>query len=307
MHHQSIRYVTRKEINDQKWNGCIDAASNSLIYAYTFFLDNMAKNWDALILGDYETVMPLTWNKKWGIKYLYQPPFIQQHGIFSNRVITQNIIELFISNVKSHFGFAQITFNYNNKHQDFTPRPNYILLLNKPYKEIYSHYKPDLKNNLKRAEKSPLQYKKSDDLLPALELFQSIYRKQMRLSSGDFDRFKNLCLFAQENRMLIVREIYNERRLIASVVLLHKNGRIYLMQDAAIPEARKLAANHFLMNSLIEEFAGSGNILDFEGSMIPGVAHFYKNFGSTCQPYYYYYYNNLPWLIRLYKRHKYSR
>ncbi len=42
-----------------------------------------AGQWDALVLDDYQAVMPLTWRSKFGIRYLYQPAFTQQTGIFS--------------------------------------------------------------------------------------------------------------------------------------------------------------------------------------------------------------------------------
>ena len=31
--------------------------------------------WDALVLDDYAAVMPLTWRRKYGTRYLYQPAF----------------------------------------------------------------------------------------------------------------------------------------------------------------------------------------------------------------------------------------
>ena len=57
-----------------KWDNCITNAPNGLIYGYSFYLDHMAKQWDALVLNDYEAVMPLTWNKKYGIN-LFIPAF----------------------------------------------------------------------------------------------------------------------------------------------------------------------------------------------------------------------------------------
>ena len=60
-----IQYLSHKEINKTKWDACILNAPNGLIYPYSFYLDHMAKNWDALVFGDYEAVMPLTWNKKY--------------------------------------------------------------------------------------------------------------------------------------------------------------------------------------------------------------------------------------------------
>ncbi len=72
-----IKYLTYQQINKIKWDACIDKAGNGLVYGYSFYLDAMAKNWDALVLSagpggnDYKAVMPLTWNKKYSILYLY--------------------------------------------------------------------------------------------------------------------------------------------------------------------------------------------------------------------------------------------
>jgi hypothetical protein len=76
---------------------------------------------------------------------------------------------------------------------------------------------------------------------------------------------------------------------------------MYLMISATGPEGRDKGANHFLIDRLINEFAASDLYLDFEGSDLPGVAHFYQNFGGIDQPYFYYYYNKLPWPLRLFK------
>jgi len=70
-----IKHLQQKEIDKIKWDACISNAANGLIYGYSFYLDTMARHWDALVLNDYEAVMPLTWNKKYGFYYLYQPAF----------------------------------------------------------------------------------------------------------------------------------------------------------------------------------------------------------------------------------------
>ena len=86
-----VQYLSYQQIDKQKWDACIDDTQNGLVYAYTFYLDGMAKHWDALVLDDYEAVMPLPWNKKFGIGYLYTPPFIQQLGIFSKTKVSDAI------------------------------------------------------------------------------------------------------------------------------------------------------------------------------------------------------------------------
>ena len=80
----AIQYLKRSGIDTAKWNACIDAASNGLIYGYSFYLDTMSKHWDALVMGDYTAVMPLTWKSKYGIHYLYQPFFAASLGVFGN-------------------------------------------------------------------------------------------------------------------------------------------------------------------------------------------------------------------------------
>src|ERR1700676_3681504 len=77
-----IRYLERNEIDADKWDHCILNAPNGLIYARSFYLDSMAENWSALVEGDYQQVMPLTWNKKFGFRYLYQPYFTKSLGVF---------------------------------------------------------------------------------------------------------------------------------------------------------------------------------------------------------------------------------
>ena len=64
---ESIQYLLHPQINKKKWDGCIDNAANGLLYATSTYLDCMAVQWYALVLTDYEMVMPLPCRKKYGI------------------------------------------------------------------------------------------------------------------------------------------------------------------------------------------------------------------------------------------------
>jgi len=68
-----IKYLKHTEINYAAWDACVKQSPNALLYAYSWFLDMAADQWDALVYGNYDAVMPLPWRKKWGIQYLYQP------------------------------------------------------------------------------------------------------------------------------------------------------------------------------------------------------------------------------------------
>ena len=79
---ENIRYLERRDIDKSKWDACISKAPNQNIYGYAAYLDTMAVNWDALIINDYEAVLPLPWKKKFGICYLYTPRFTSPLAVY---------------------------------------------------------------------------------------------------------------------------------------------------------------------------------------------------------------------------------
>jgi hypothetical protein len=295
-----IRYVQRQEIDFAKWDQCIETASNGLIYARAFYLDHMSSQWDALVYGDYEAVMPLTWNRKWGIKYLYQPPFTQQLGIFSAKELTGALTDAFLHLLRRHFRFAEIFLNYNNNSSLLRTYTNFILPLNAPYNQLCSNYKKTLVSDLKQAAGHSLHYIKDYDLHSTLLQYKDWYQDRTpHLKEDAYRRFEKLCFFLQDRGQILVRAITDQRQqLLATALLPQYKGRIYLLQSTCLPAGRRAKANHLLIDSIIREFAGQSMILDFEGSELPGIARFYRNFGGQNQPYFYYRYNQLPWPIR---------
>lgn len=295
-----IRYLKREEIDVQKWDRCIDDSPNRMIYGYSYYLDQMAKHWEALVMADYSVVMPLIWNKKFGIKYLYQPAFTQQLGIFSPDEINSSVVDRFLTVIVNHFRFGEIFFNYGNPHPSFRKHTNYIIGLNTFYEELYSTYKRDAVKNLKRAEKFQLKYSEYANLEMALDMYRKEYGTRMpQLKSADYNNFKKLCSLAREKGEIIIKAVLDDKNnLLAVAILLQKNNRLFLIQSTTLASGRKIEANYFLLDRLIQEYAGRDMVLDFEGSDIPGIAHFYSNFGGLDQPYFFYRFNRLPFWIK---------
>ena len=107
----NIRLVQNKDLDKTAWDNCIGQAVNGNIYAFSWYLDIVCDEWDALVSDNYETVFPLTFRKKFGIWYLYQPFFTQQLGIFSIRHITPQIVEEFLAAIPAKYKFAEINLN----------------------------------------------------------------------------------------------------------------------------------------------------------------------------------------------------
>lgn len=298
-----IQYIKRKDMDTVKWDQCIQHAENGLIYGYSWYLDHLTEDWDALVLNDYEAVMPLIRRKKYGIKYLYQPPFSQQSGVFGKTEIIHPQLSAFLSLAQQSFRFIEICLNFNNPYENTIRKNNFILPLQISYDQIYKHFASNLKYDLSKAQNENLHFRVLPDHYKVIDLYQKTYGNRFQhVFSADYDRFKKLCGFLSENEGVFSHETVFENETVALSLLLHAKNRLYLIMSVTLPKGRALRANHFHLNEIIKAFSNRKLVLDFEGSDLPGVEHFYKSFGSRNQPYYFYRYNHLPLLIRWLKK-----
>ena len=109
-----IRFLKYNEIDKKKWDRSVDESVNNLIYAYSWYLDIVSPGWCALIENDYESLMPLTGNKKYGIDYLFPPYFTQQLGVFSRTTLSKEKVENFLKAIPSHYKFIESSLNTHN-------------------------------------------------------------------------------------------------------------------------------------------------------------------------------------------------
>ena len=303
----SLSFIPYVKINKKKWDDCINRSHNSLIYARSFYLDHMAEQWDAIVLGNYDAVMPLPWKRKWGIKYLYQPAFIQQGGIFSADKVDSKMILSFIELAQHHFRFAEITLNYKNSVTSSTltiqQRTNYILSLQRPYGKLYESYLSSFTKSLRRIRKFNLVYESSDNYKYIIGLYKKFYGEKLPFKTADYQKFGKVC-----NRLAVEKKIYarvafdQEKKLLAATILLSDEKRLYNIISCITGEGKKVEANYFLYDEIIHEFSATPYALDLEGSDVKGIAAFYKKFNPHLQPYLFLKFNNLPPAIKLFKK-----
>jgi hypothetical protein len=285
----AIQYIQNKNIDKAKWDDCIEHSSNGLIYVYSWYLDAMSKHWDALVLGDYETVMPLTWNKKYGVHYLYQPWFCASLGVFSKKKITVATVESFLKAVPEKFRYWDIYLNNKNfvevKEFPLTERINYILSLNDTYEVIAAGYRSNLKRNIKKAENASLLVQKDIPLkailVPAKETMQRI----SPISDKELHDFSKLYKKAVQFAGVETLGIYLNQELLASAVFFYSHKRWYYILVGNHPNGKTIGASHYLIDCFIKSHAGEDALLDFEGSDVRNLAFFYSSFGATEEKY----------------------
>jgi Acetyltransferase (GNAT) domain len=304
-----LYHLQQHEIDKTKWDNCIFNATNTLIYAQAFYLDNCTnKTWGALVLNDYEAVMPITYRKKYGITYLYQPAFLQQAGIFSANKIDKNTCTIFFEALLEKFKFVEIHLNFGNGFIDFLPidfklRNNFILNLNDTYENISFSYKSNFTKNIKRASKHSFTYNETDDYKKLISLYKKLYVARFEsVKESDYNALIKNCKILQETNNLILRTVTIDNEILAAIILLKDKNRLYNIASSVTDEGKKIRANYFLFDKVIAEFAEQNLILDLEGSNVKGIADFYQSMNPINEPYFALKYNNLPKLIKLFKR-----
>ena len=302
---ESIRYISYRDIDTIKWDTCIDSAANGLIYGYSFYLDTMAKHWDALVLKDYEAVMPLTWNKKYGIFYLYQPPFTASLGIFGNN-ISAEMVNAFLKAIPKKFSYWDIYLNHGNYFQltDFNlyQRMNYMLPLTNSYENIYTGYRKNIQRNIKKCEQLHATIKRGvpiDDVIALSNEQSKIFSK---LSTDAFDSVKKIYNLLYQTGKAVTYGVYNKEMLLASAAFFFSHGRAYYILVGNHPDGKTIGASHTLIDAFIKDHAGQNLILDFEGSDISNLAFFYSSFGAAEEKYTGIKLNRLPALIKWLKQ-----
>jgi hypothetical protein len=302
----NIQFIPHHQIDKSKWDRCISNAGNGLIYAYSFYLEIMAQKWDALVLNDYEIVMPLTWNKKYGIAYLYQPFLTAQLGIFGNG-ITEKMASSFIQTAAGRFRFTDISLNAKNSFPslagDITMRQNYILSLNKPYGQLFQEYKENIQRNIKKSAEQGYSVIKDFDAEKVIELAVMQMKMQGNEPGENIARFRKLYQVLHKQQMATTYGIINSAQvLLASCVFFFSHNRAYYILVGNHPEGKKTGTSHALIDAFIKDHAGKNMLLDFEGSDIPGLALFYSSFGATLEKYPALKINRLPFFLRWLKK-----
>lgn len=300
---QQINYIPKNELDQQKWNDCIEQSGNGLIYSYSWYLDAMCDEWDALVMNDYDAVMPLPHNRKYGIHYLYQPYFCASLGVFSRSALNAALVEAFLTKIPKRYKYIDIYLNHQNLYSlpDFpmTERVNYTLLLNRQYTAIANDYRTNLKRNIKKAEQSGLHVKEDIELDEILALAGETMQRVSSISNEEFNRFRNVYAAARKYQRAELMGIYSAaNELLASAVFLFSHNRWYYILVGNHPNGKTLGASHYLIDRFIHKHAGTNTLLDFEGSDIRNLAFFYSSYGAAEERYPALRMNRLPKLLK---------
>ncbi len=282
-----IRYIPYDEIDFDKWDECIERSVNGIFYSYSWYLDMCTSSWDALVLDDYRAVMPLPYRKKYGIKYIFQPFFIQQLGVFSSDRLANDLTAEFLNTIPPHFRYAAFNLNIYNRlpqnHQAIRGHGiTHELDLILPYERIRQNYSGNTKRNIRKAEKKGVfatEHARPEEIIHAFRAHSKPYHVPYK--EKDYKLLKHLIYAGMHKGMVDIKAAYSEtNNFCAGIVFYKSHGKAVWLFSGSTPEARENGAMSMLVDDFISKNAGKNMVLDFEGSLNPGLARFYKSFGS---------------------------
>ena len=300
-----IRYLERGDLDLEKYNNCIEKSIQFNVFGYSWYLDIACEKWGVYVLNDYDAVMPIPWRKKMFIKYVYPPLWIIQLGIYSKVIEDENefLIEIF-----DDFRFVELRMNMLNSFSFFgefqKQRKLQIISLQNDYEFIKENYNRNRKRELKKSIEADFTENWGDDPELFLELFKNNVGKKVRkIKEVDYHNLYRLIKICSEKRIGDLLTVYDkDDNLVSGAFFLKQKKRVTELVCSSDFKNRKNGANTFMNDRAIYRYQKHFEIFDFGGSSMKRIAKYYKSFGAKDESYIHLKYNNLPRLLKLFKR-----
>lgn len=277
-----IRRLKYNDIDFEKYTRCLENSEQRNWYAKKEVLDQLSGNWEILMYGDYEAVLPIPLKKKFGINFVIMPLFCQQLGVFSKKDDLE-INNQFLKFLKKHYKVFLYSFNYRNSFLDtLGKKKNYTIPISDFVALKRKKYFKGRKSTVKCAQH--LIYKEialSTEHISFIETnFKGLKKKT------DINSFKNYMNFLQQNNSLKLCAAYLEEKLINVAVLVSENGQLSLLGLINDETHKDENGPSFLIDRILNIHIYQ-KAFNFMGSNIRGIEIFFKSFGGELQEYSY--------------------
>jgi hypothetical protein len=269
----------------------MDKAFNGNIYGYSWYLDTVCPLWNALVEDDYKAVCPLPSGRKYFIKYIYQPFFTQQLGIFSRNHLTDEVVKEFIDHIPREYKYVDINLNSLNKTDRLNCKIhkslNHELDLIFPYDNLAENYSENTKRNLKRAVLSDISISSSLSPEDVVRLFRRNRGEYLtHLGDKEYKILLQLIYTCIHKGIAEIFGAYNpQNELCAGAIFIKSHQKAIFLFSAISKEGRTNGSMTKLIDQFIKLNSGSQLTLDFEGSNDINLARFYKSFGAKASTY----------------------
>lgn len=295
-----IRILERNEIPVQEWNDFIGQSPQGVHYAKSWYLDVIWPGWQGVMVfyNDHlQAVIPINVSRKFGIPYLFNPPFAQFLGIFFNNFsvkhekalslkkrFTEAIVQalpplkLFILNFSPEFDYP-LPFYW----QGYKLHTRYSYWLNNQEDKnlLFRNCNERTRTYINKARKSGLTASFTEDATSIIRLSQE--RDAYPL---DYKMLTRLWKVLNEQGAGSAVEVRDKAgKLHAGLIYMRSGVKNIHIFSAIDPELKNMGGMSLAIWHTIEQAGPEILVHDFEGSMLEPVEKFFRGFGTRPVPY----------------------
>lgn len=278
-----IKVLESSEIDKSKWNDYVSKSYNASFYGYTHYLDNICPQWCALIIGNYDYIIPLPYKKFLWFRIVYMPLFTIRFSIFSKNEIDNSFINNIFNFIPSKYKF--LAFNIDNFESNnfrfISFKKNYQKLkLDKPYSELYLNYSKSHKKNILKAQKQNIEIFKSTDFDKLISMQKELFiKKSLKIKNKHYLQLSKFFKYVIDNNLAFLLQAKKQDKVYCSVLFFeYKN--IVTFFSATNEEGKKNGSFFLLMDYYIRNNSNSPKLIDFAGSSIQGIKERNLGFGA---------------------------
>ena len=287
--------LTKEEL-DQLNQKTKEQSLNNQLWYIALLADSKVK---VFVFNNFETILFVPYRKKFQITYAYMPVFLQKLSFIGEENGQRPIIEELFKYVR--FGEVSMFSTIEEKRFDYSRiRKNFTLCLNKPYVELRKNYNENHRRNISKTDNLTIQI--TEEIDPLISIFKSekstsFQKKNMRNLVQNVHKLINSPQLIDK---LLIFNALEFNQIVASAIFIKFNHVIYYIIGASIKSSHKVSSKGLfkIFDHLIKQYSETDMLLDFEGSDVPGIARFFKGFGSQEEDYKFLRWNKLPAIIK---------
>jgi len=323
-----IKFLSFKEIDFKKWDKCVDSSLNGTIFGQSWYLNLVCENWGAIVLEDYDAVMPLPISKILKYSTVISPCLAPQLGVFSPRLPAPEIIDAFLSLLRSKFKYIKIGLNKYNLISDEEFRiktaGSFSLDLIHSYSKLCQAYSRETKQVIETGLSNQVSIAKGVPFQQFIQFYQGLCSSVSKTDDEVFyNKLRRIISFTILHRFGELYGAYSaENNLTAVAFVIRSSQRITVLLSAMEIDQPGVSAYSILLDQLLKEYAEKNLTIDFEilpcpDRYIPRVksssekvdmnhtmSTIYTGFGAKMFNYPIILCNKLPWYTKSYRRLK---
>jgi hypothetical protein len=240
---------------------------------------------------------------KFGVNYIVNPPFTPNNGLLfinpsqnksNQNTFDKSVLELvatFFESLNLILVLTSIPTGFKDTQpfswKKFSVHPKYTYQINllQPENVLLENLTSEKRKSLNKAEKDGLSIRKQEDLTVVRDLILKTFERQDKKTDTDLIN-KILFGFADSSNSIAYVAYDGDKPIATSFCIYDKTTAYYILGGYDAANKHHGAGVSTMWACIMHSKSLGLSVFDFEGSMLPDVEKYFREFGGTMIPYF---------------------